>query len=259
MPIPDECAGRSAPPGVTIAIANWNHELLLPRSVKSALVAARALRDGAVAADVLVIDDGSRDGSRALLLQLEALYFDGGLRARFLPDRRGVGAVRNAALGMGTYRHLVFLDADNELVAENLPLFYRAALDTRAAAVYGNMLARLSDGMTLISNESAHELLFERSHIDMCAMFDRLQVVDAGGFDETPELAEDYELYLHLVAGGRRLVFVPAVFGVYHQYPGSRNERARGPDARVFNQLGVRGRMHLNGARLRYHPDVGYL
>ena len=59
--------------GVTIAIPNWNHEVLLPRSVLSALRTVAILREQGVPAEVLVIDDFSRDGSLTLLRQLEAL------------------------------------------------------------------------------------------------------------------------------------------------------------------------------------------
>ena len=53
--------------GVTIAIPNWNHEILLPRSIASALRAVDLLRNEGVPAEVLVIDDASRDGSQTLL------------------------------------------------------------------------------------------------------------------------------------------------------------------------------------------------
>ena len=66
--------------GVTIAIPNWNHEILLPRSIASALRAVDLLRNEGVPAEVLVIDDASRDGSQTLLRQLEALYSKAGLR-----------------------------------------------------------------------------------------------------------------------------------------------------------------------------------
>src|SRR5688572_28364497 len=49
--------------GMTIAIPNWNHELVLPRSVASALDGVGQLARHDVRAEVLVIDDASRDGS----------------------------------------------------------------------------------------------------------------------------------------------------------------------------------------------------
>ena len=140
--------------GVTVAIPNWNHELMLARSVGSALRAVRLLRSRGVAAEVLVIDDASRDGSPVLLRQLEALYYDDGLRVLALRHNVGLAAVRNTALREAAHRYVVFMDADNELLPDNLHQFYRSIRDTGAAAVYGNLLSRRRDSghVAVLSN-----------------------------------------------------------------------------------------------------------
>src|SRR5688572_2215513 len=96
--VPAPVGVRTPPPGVTIVIPNWNHEYLLPRSVGSALRAARDLRARGVRADVLVVDDHSRDGSLTLLRQLEALHADDGLRVLALRQNLGLPGARNVAL-----------------------------------------------------------------------------------------------------------------------------------------------------------------
>lgn len=259
---------RNPPAGIAIAIPNWNHELVLPRSIGSALQAVSLLRQRGVAAEVIVIDDASRDGSLTLLRQLEALHFRDGLRILALANNVGLPAVRNLALQQARYRHIVFMDADNELVPENLHHFYRAILQTRAAAVYGNLLSRRSNhDVVIISNESVQEKIFDENYVDAFALFDRVQVSDVGGYasGENVKGREDWELYLHLAAAGRKIVFVPMVFGYYHDLPNSMIKHvAHGPESvthfrRVFNQLGARTRLPLNTRHLRYHPDVGYL
>ncbi len=264
--------GRMCPSGVTIAIPNWNHEYLLSRSIGSALRAVKDLRGHQVPAEVLVIDDHSRDGSLTLLRQLEALYFNDGLRVLALTRNCGLPVVRNYALLNSTYRYIAFMDADNEIVPENLYHFYRAIIQTRAAVVYGNLIweGRDPDDTSLISNESFQFRMFAKNYIDAFALVDRLQVLDAGGYLDNVEVRayEDWELYLHLAASGRRIVFVPLVFGFYHAVPGSMIEEANDNDGaqptyaymrRVFDQLDVRGRLTLNTRHLRYHPDIGYL
>src|SRR5262249_4137154 len=109
--------------GVTFAIPNWNHEWFLPRSIRSALMAVAELKRHGIPGEVLVIDDQSRDGSRTLLRQLEALYYEHGLRASYLPGNRGLPAVRNQALLKANHRYIVFLDADNEIILDNLLQF----------------------------------------------------------------------------------------------------------------------------------------
>jgi succinoglycan biosynthesis protein ExoO len=262
--------GGSGAAGVTVAVPNWNHELVLGRAVGSGLEAVARLRDAGVRAEVLVVDDGSRDGSPTLLRQLESLYFADGLRAVLLRHNGGLAGARNRALADAAFRHVLFLDADNELVPENLPLFYRAAADTGAAAVYGNLLTRRGGegGGSAMSNESFQARIFTDNYIDAFALFDGLQVRELGGYldDERVRAREDWELYLHLAANGRDIVFVPAVLGYYHDAPNSMIKQAdetyvaqSGHFRRAFNQFGVRDRLPLNTLHKSYHPDVGYL
>lgn len=256
--------------GVTVAVPNWNHELVLARSVGSALRAVRLLREKGVAGEVLVLDDASRDGSPVLLRQMEALYYADGLRVLASSRNVGLAAVRNAALREATGRYVVFMDADNELLAENLHHFWRAARDTAAAAVYGNLLSRRRDSghVAVLSNESVQDRLFEDNYVDAFALFDREQLLDCGGYNDAPGVRsrEDWEMYLHLAACGRKVVFVPLVFGFYHDLPGSMIKQSLATEAeqkayvkRAFDQLGLRRRLPLKTRHLRYHPDVGYL
>ena len=261
---------RQCRSGVTIVIPNWNHEYLLPRSISSALDAVKQLRRANVSSDILVIDDQSRDGSLTLLRQLEALYWRCGLRVMALARNGGPAAAQNRAIGHSSYRHVAFLDADNELVPENLPLFYRAAVETRAAVVYGNLIRsdRAGVSSSMLSNESFQHRMFQANYIDTFALLDRLQLADSGGYIGSAALhaVEDWELYLHLAANGRRLVFVPVVFGIYHELAGSMVHEGSGSGAahtsflrRVFDQLGIRSRSELKTLFLRYHPDIGYI
>jgi glycosyltransferase involved in cell wall biosynthesis len=261
---------RLAGDGVTIAIPNWNHELFLPRSIGSALRAVEGLRRHAIAAEVLVIDDASRDGSPTLLRQLEALYYNDGLRVLALRDNVGVAGARNVALRLATRRYIAFLDADNELVETNLYHFYRSIRQTEATAVYGNVLS-LSEGgaeVSVLSNESFQARIFRGNYIDTCALYDRQHLIDCGGFEANPEspMVEDWELWQHLAASGRRIVEVPLAFAMYHNLPHSRvkeftadMDRGREKSTRIFNQSGVREKVRLNAKHLRYHPDIGWL
>jgi succinoglycan biosynthesis protein ExoO len=253
--------------GITVAIPNWNHELVLSRSIYSALAAVENLQRQGVLAEVLVIDDSSRDGSLALLRQLEALYFNRGLRVVALARNIGLAAVRNVALRHARYKYILFMDADNEVIPENLFHFYRSIKQTRAAVVYGNLLSLRRDTglVAVISNESFQDKMFLHNYIDAFSIVDREQLADAGGYDAALNAREDWELYLHLATVGKRIVFVPIVIGIYHDLPNSMIKESRNEAEhtarfrRVFNQMGLRDRMRLNTRRLRFHPDVGYL
>lgn len=260
---------RSRSLGVTIAIPNWNHELLLPRSLETALTALKDLRRQGVEAEILVIDDASRDGSLTLLRQLETLFFEEGLRVLARTQNARLGAARNLALHHARYRYVMFLDADDELVAENLHTFYRAICDTGAALVYGNLIVWQPDGVqSVVSHESFRPKIFTSNHIGATILCDREQVLDCGGYQTEPLVhgLEDWELNLHLATQGRLLVFVPAVLSIYHKLPNSllaeanqRDDAINGRIYRIFNQLRARAHVPHNTLHLHYHPDIGYL
>ena len=254
--------------GVTIAIPNWNHELLLPRSIASAMRAREVLCDEGIAAEVVVIDDFSRDGSPTLLRQLEALYYKDGFRCLSFAANAGLGASRNQALVHARYRYLAFLDADNELIPENLPLFIRTLEQTRAAVAYGNLLVRTPTARyahSWLSNESIQYKLFQGNYVDAFSVFDRVQLLDVGGYDASYNALEDYEMWLHLATNGRRVVFVPAVLGYYYALPVAMSLDRQKQDAvaariyRIYDQVKARRFLEMNTCHLRYHPEMGYL
>ncbi len=254
-------------PGVTVAIPNWNHELLLARSLSSALAAVRILRSQGIAAETLVIDDCSRDGSLTLLRQLEALYYADGLRVLARTTNGGLAAARNLALEQARHRYIVFMDADNELLPQTMPLFHRALVDTGAAMAYGNLIVcQVTSGNAcgILNNEAFQQRMFQGNYIDAFAMVDRLQLLDANSFSAAIPALEDYEMWLHLACNGRRLIFVPLVFGYYYLMPNSMivqedNKKSQARVKRVFDQAGVRAHLPLPSLNLRYHPTTGYV
>lgn len=263
-----ETCTRQSLDGVTVAILNWNHELLLPRAIDSALQTIARLRDGDIPGEILVIDDGSRDGSPILLRQLEALYYREGLRVLSLADTGGLAAVRNLALVNARYRYVAFLDASNELIPENLPSFLRALQATEAAVVYGNVLVRTPTSrcaMNLLSNESVQFKLFQGNYIDAFSLVDRCQLLDLGGYESNYRAQEDQETWLHLVVNGRKIVFVPLAFGYHYVLPGSPaaalGEKATESETlsrRIYDRFQARVHLPLNANLLRFHPVLGY-
>jgi glycosyltransferase involved in cell wall biosynthesis len=254
--------------GVTIAIPNWNHELLLPRAIDSAFQTLAQLREENIPGEVLVIDESSRDGSALLLRQLEALYHREGLRVMSLADTGSLAESRNLGLVNAHYRYLAFLDADNELIPENLPSFLRALQETEAAVVYGNLLVRTPTSrcaMNLLSNESIQFKLFRANYIDAFSLVDRCQLVDLGGYEANYRAQEDHEMWLHLAVNGRKIVFVPLVFGYYYVLPSSmatpgnaQEKEAVSRTQRIYNQLQAHEHLPLNTQLLRFHPALGY-
>jgi glycosyltransferase involved in cell wall biosynthesis len=256
--------------GVTIAIPNWNHELVLPRAINSGLRTVSLLRERGKGGEVIVVDDCSRDGSVLLLRQLEARHYRDGLRVLAFGANAGLPASRNAALSAARYRYIAFLDADNELIPDNLPCLVTALENTGAAAAYGNLLIRTATAtraFNAFSSESIQDKIFDRNYIDACAVFDRLQALDLGGYDANTQMWEDLEFWLHLATNGREVLFVPVVFGYYYLLPsgmsigwdGVKIHAAISWIKRRYNQLDARAKLPLRTRHRRYHPALGYL
>jgi glycosyltransferase involved in cell wall biosynthesis len=226
------------------------------------------LRESGIPGEVLVIDEASRDGSPMLLRQLEAMYCRDGLRVLSLADTGSLAASRNLALTTASYRYIAFLDADNELIPENLPSFVRALEETGAAMVYGNLLVRTATSrcaMNLLSNESVQFKLFQCNYIDAFALVDRCSFLDLGGYEASYRALEDHEMWMHLAVNGHKIVFVPLVFGYYYVLPssmaatvGDKAREATARSQRIYNQLQARPRLPLNTNLLRFHPALGY-
>lgn len=248
--------------GITFCIPNWNHRNFLPRSVGTAVAAARQLARDGVGAQVIVVDDGSRDGSQGLLLAMALADPDGVLDVVVADRNRGLAASRNTGLRHARYRHICFMDADNQLIPENVPLLWRAVQDTGAAVVYGNLLrhdGRDIDG--LLSNDFVDEHYLDGNYIDAFAIYDVEMLERCGGYNEKMTSHEDWEMFLHLLAEDLDLVFVPICMGYYYVVPHSMLHTEAFDHSRMFRIYNQRksGFSGLRSRRKMYHPDFGWL
>jgi succinoglycan biosynthesis protein ExoO len=254
--------------GVTIFIPNWNHRAYLPRSVRSALHAVGHLERAGYSGEVLVVDDASRDGSQKLLRTIQLLYDTPQLKTLFLKQNSGLPRLRNLALQMSQFRYVCLMDADNELLPNNLPLFLQSALETEATLVYGNLIYKRGEKVVhLISEDVATMRLSKDNYIDAFALVDAKKLLRMGGYTTDPRIFahEDWEMVLHLIAEEEKIVFVPAVMGYYHRQPGSMLQEASAIREetyalvqRMFAQSGTR---EWDPVRVghAYHPAVGYI
>ena len=205
------------------------------------------------------------------------LYAESRLKALFLPRNLGLPRVRNLGLRISKYRHVCLMDADNELIEDNLPLFLQSIVETDAALVHGNLLYREGEQITqLLSGRVANMRLTDRNYIDAFALVDARELLKLGGFVSDPRLYgyEDWEMLLHLISEGRKMVFVPAAMGYYYRNPRSMLEETvqEGEDGkprssaaetaslvwRMFAQSGAREWDPLQVGHI-YHPAVGYI
>ena len=99
-------------PLVSIILPTYNREVLLRRALESVLAQTYDLWE------LLVVDDGSTDGTRAYLQTLT----DTRVRAILREHCGNAGAVRNAGCRTARGSYLAFLDSDDQWLPEKLAL-----------------------------------------------------------------------------------------------------------------------------------------
>lgn len=113
----------AAPMGVTFSIvmAAYDRAHTLPRALAS--VRAQTRDDW----EVIVVDDGSRDGTEKLVRDLEAA--DPRIRYVKHPVNRGVTAAKNTGFDHVRGDWVMTLDSDDEMVPQALAIFGRTLID----------------------------------------------------------------------------------------------------------------------------------
>ena len=95
---------------------------------------AAALADQARAFEVIVVDDGSQDGTAALLARLKPIHPS--LRVVRHPVNRGYGAALRSGFAAARYPWIFLMDADNQFDPADVAVLLAAATDADIVAGY---------------------------------------------------------------------------------------------------------------------------
>jgi glycosyltransferase involved in cell wall biosynthesis len=114
---------------LSILMPVYNEEARLAEALKQAL-------DVTYPCDVelVVVDDGSKDGTREILGRAD----DPRLRVILHERNQGKGAAIKTAATQATGEYMVILDADLEYDPQDIPRLLAPVLEGRATVVYGN-------------------------------------------------------------------------------------------------------------------------
>lgn len=184
-------------PKASIVIPVYNKAPYVREAVESAL---RQQADFPY--EVIVVDDGSTDGSAEILEQMAEEY--PGLVV-IHQENAGVAAARNHGIRLAMGRYICCLDADDMID----PLFLErtaAALDADPGLgiVYTDMLVfgdwpdRGRWQHVVRADEYEFERLKRRNFIPCCNLFRRVAWERAGGYKDINPSWEDYELWLNM-------------------------------------------------------------
>lgn len=203
--------------GVSVVIPCYNGKDAVAASIESALA-----QDSC--SEVIVVDDGSTDGTLAVLQNF-------GSRIRWVTGpNRGANAARNRGLGMAGGDFIQFLDADNILLPEKFKLSLPPLQSGEADLVFADEEPVDASGSPLpavppldwTGGDPIPMLLQLRPPVQTTAALHRRRLLEEiGGFDETLPCCQDFDLHLRLAAAGVTFCHVPRVLSRFRRSPGS--------------------------------------
>jgi glycosyl transferase family 2 len=184
------------PPAVSVVVPTYQRRELVRRAVAS--VIAQTYRDF----ELIVIDDGSTDGTRQLFEPLGDQ-----LRYRWQPNR-GVAAARNAGLRMSRGSIVTFLDSDDLWVADHLAvvkeLMARHPEAVGASTCPEFKLRKDQPIRRARLIDYRKDLIHGASGVGYtpCLAVRREALIAVGGFDERLKAMEDSDLWCRLATLG---------------------------------------------------------
>lgn len=209
---------------ISVVIPAYNAEPFIAMTVRSAL--QQTYQD----IEVIVVDDGSTDGTAACLDEF-------GDRIRVLRQANaGVARARNAGVAMAKGSWIAFLDADDLWLPEKLerqmataeaPLLYTNRFNIGARGglpVVQSAVTQMHEGDVFLP------LLLEGNFITNSSVVIRRDVFEStGGFESSVSPAEDWDLWLRVAERHpARLCAEPLVRYRFHPDGASRNHQKMG-------------------------------
>ncbi|MHB8915726.1 MAG: glycosyltransferase family 2 protein [Thiobacillus sp.] len=204
--------------------------------------------------ELLIVDDGSTDGSTDIIEELAAVHPK---RIRVIYQNRvGPSAARNLALAQARGNYLAFLDADDYWLPSALAKLHAVLVDAPADVAYcgwqhvGPLAENLQPQIPIdINDKNRLEYFLKACPWPINGVLIQRQLIDSlRGFSERRATAMDYDLWLRMLTQQPRMVRVPEVLAFYRHYAGSGNGVPRW--RQVFDTVGVREDF------VRHHRDI---
>ena len=177
---------------VSVIVTGYNHGHFLAEAIDS------VLRQTWSAIEVIMVDDGSLDSTRAVAGQYTGIQYH-------YQSNQGLSAARNAGVRLSKGEFIVFLDADDWLYSEAISIGLQY-LRQNPPAVFSSGAYNVVDVSNRVTHpggivvENDHYLrMLEGNYIGMHAtVMYRRTVFDSYSFDTSLTACEDYDLYLRI-------------------------------------------------------------
>ncbi len=188
---------------VAVIIPCFNVAAHVEKALRSVL--AQTHRD----LDVVLVDDGSTDGTRAVIEQVMA---EGDGRIRLITQANaGACAARNAGVAASQGDWIQFLDADDVLLPDKLAEQMKLAGSDKQVVVGGyrdhQVDGRVGPVVLPLLGDPWEALVRTRMGTTSANLFQRDALLRAGGWDPTLRSSQDYELLFRLLKEGASIVW----------------------------------------------------
>ena len=179
---------------ISVIIPSYNRAHTLSRALDSVLGQTRP------ADQIIVVDDASSDGTKALLLRYPMV------ETQFLAHNQGVSAARNAGLRQARHEWIALLDSDDEWLPEKLQLQVDAIAHNPEINIFHTNEIWIRNGIRVnaMNKHAKPDGQVYQASLALCCvspssiLMHRRVLKQCGVFDESLPACEDYDLWLRL-------------------------------------------------------------
>jgi glycosyltransferase involved in cell wall biosynthesis len=182
---------------ISVVIPVFNGEGFLGEAIESVLAQRY------VPLELIVVDDGSTDGSAAVAEQFGEVKL-------IRTENRGPAAARNTGVARSTGELIAFLDADNLMKPDRLVRQVAALEDDPSAAFAlsrGEVITEPGIELPALRRAQARDL--QKGYVPMSLLTARATFELVGPFDETLRMGEDTDWLFRAFEAGLRPALIP--------------------------------------------------
>lgn len=205
-------------PTVSVVIPCYNVGDLVKRAVESCIAQAPHITE------IVCVDDGSTDNTRSTLESLKNSY--GTVLRIVLETHQGAATARNTGLKNISGEYVQFLDADDELLPGKISNQLDLIRFNHGADIVVGSYIRVSpwepDSVHVpILLDKWSNLIFTSLGITSSNLWKRERVLTAGGWNETLDSSQEYDLLFKMMMENTSLVYDYLPLTKKHERTGS--------------------------------------
>lgn len=210
---------------ISVVIPLYNKEAEVGRALLSVVEQSLAPRE------IIVVDDGSTDGSRAVVQRIMEEHPDAGIRL-IVQDNAGVSAARNRGIREAQGDFVALLDADDAWLTGYIAEVCRLMEYYPDADAYSTAFKIVSGKSCVAAPVPTCEGYIDVASEALCGRYPiipstatlrRSTLLEAGGFPEGMRIGEDQWLWVRMVQCGARFCFSPMALVRYSRTASNRS------------------------------------